>query len=755
MSPTAGTRLGPYTLLGLLGKGGMGEVYRAHDTRLARDVAIKVLPADVAADPERIDRFRREARALAAISHPNIVTVYSVEQDGDVHFLTMELVEGEGLDRLIAQQAMPLDRALQVAQAVVGALMAAHDKGIIHRDLKPANVVLSRSGTTKVLDFGLAKVRSSAVDDARTQMATEIGVVLGTPAYMSPEQVSGLDVDCRTDMFSFGVLLYEMLTGVRPFAGRSPAELATSILRDAPAPLQSLRSSVPLDIAGVVARCLEKDATARFVSMADVQRALLSGRAVAAVPEAGPSIAVLPFKNLSSDADSEFFSDGLAEEILNALSQIDGLRVAARTSSFSFKGKNVDLAEIGAKLRVGTVLEGSVRRAGNRIRVTAQLIDVANGFQLWSERYDRELADIFDVQDEIARAIAGKLKITLAGASSRLVKPATSNLQAYELYLRGRALLLKRGRHAAEGIECLKRAVDLDPDFAPAWAGLADAFTVHSYWGITPPAESAPRALTAARRAVELDPLNAEAHCALAMPLLYWARDFDAAETAFLRSVELNPHYTQGRCWHGLFSLQWVRGQIDDGVAETRTACQNDPLSAYAASLYAMSLGCAGRAEEGVVPARLAVERDPDALLSHWVLGLVAHWSGEFEESIAAFQRALAVSGRSAFPLAQLALAYGDWGRPAEARATYDELVALSARTYVPCTMLAIAASGAADMETAIGFAVRACDEREPILLLSARLFPGLQRLRPDPRFDAVLRRLGLPSDIRARSEDQ
>jgi len=741
-----GDRLGHYTITALLGSGGMGAVYRGTDTSLGRDVAIKVLPADVAADPERLERFRREARALAAINHPNIVTVYSVEQAGEVHFLTMELVEGDALDRLIAGQAMPIDRALQVAQAVVEALMAAHDKGIIHRDLKPANVVLSRSGKTKVLDFGLAKVRAGSKDDARTDMATELGVVLGTPAYMSPEQVSGLDVDQRTDIFSLGVLLYEMLTGVRPFAGRSSAELATSILRDAPAPLQSLRSSVPLDIVRVVARCLEKDAAARFVSMAEVQRALQSGATPATPAEGGPSIAVLPFKNLSSDADSEFFSDGLAEEILNALSQIDGLRVAARTSSFSFKGKNVELAEIGAKLRVGTVLEGSVRRAGNRIRVTAQLIDIANGFQLWSERYDRELADVFDVQDEIARAIAGKLKITLAASAPRLVKPTTSNLQAYELYLRGRALLLKRGRHAAEGIECLKRAVELDPELAPAWAGLADSFTVQAYWGITPPAESAPRALTGARRAVELDPQNAEAQCALAMPLLYWERDFAAAEAAFLRCVELNPRYTQGRCWHGLFSLQWVHGRSEEGVAEIETAYENDPLSAYAASLYGMSLGSAGRANEGLVPARLAVERDPDALLSHWTLGLVAHWSGEFEESIAAYQRALAVSGRSAFPLAQLALAYGDWGRPAEARATYDELVALSARIYVPCTMLAIAASGAADMDTAIDFIQQACDQREPILLLSARVFPGHRRLRKDPRFADVLRRLALPA---------
>jgi serine/threonine-protein kinase len=743
-----GDRLGHYTLTSLLGSGGMGAVYRGTDTSLGRDVAIKVLPADLAADPDRLERFRREARALAAITHPNIVTVYSVEHVDDVHFLTMELVEGDALDRLIGGQPMPIERALEVARAVVDALMAAHDKGIVHRDLKPANVILSKSGQTKVLDFGLAKVSAGRPDtakDSQTFLATEAGIALGTPAYMSPEQVSGLDVDQRTDIFSFGVLLYEMLTGVRPFAGRSSAELATSILRDAPQPVQALRATVSSDVARVVARCLEKNVASRFSSMADVRRLLHGGEPPAAA-DVGPSIAVLPFKNLSTDPDSEFFSDGLAEEILNALAQIDGLRVAARTSSFSFKGKSADLAEIGTKLRVSTVLEGSVRRAGNRIRVTAQLVDVSGGFQLWSERYDRELADIFDVQDEIARAIAGKLKVTLAAGGPRLVRAATASLPAYELYLRGRALLLKRGRHVVEGTECLKRAVELDPEFAPAWAGLADTFTVRGYWGNLSPAETMPKALTAARRAVELDPSSAEAHCALAMPLLLWERDYDASEAAFRRSIELNPNYTQGRGWHGLFSLQWVRGRSQEGVAEVRRAYENDPLSAYATSILGQALAGAGGGTEAIAMARLGAERDPDALLGHWCHGLAAHWAGYFEESVGAFTKAAAVSGRAPFALAHMASTYADWGKPDQARALYDELRSMQAQTYVPCTSVAVAASASGDMDAAMNLARQACDEREPILLLMARLFPDLQRLREDPRFQDVLRRLALPA---------
>jgi serine/threonine-protein kinase len=746
MPLTPGTRLGAYEILSLLGAGGMGEVYRALDTTLGREVALKVLPADMASDPARLERFRREARALAALNHPHIVTIYSVEHAAGVHFLTMELVTGRPLDRVIAAQPMPIERVLQVAQAVSDALAAAHERGIVHRDLKPANVIVSDGGRVKVLDFGLAKMpaaRGPGDEEAATNLATEAGSVLGTPAYMSPEQVSGLDVDHRTDVFSLGVLIYEMATGVRPFRGRSSAELASSILRDVPRPVLDVRSTVPSDLARVIARCLEKDVSARFRSMADVSKALRPAPPDQAAQ--GPSVAVLPFQNLSADPENEFFGDGLAEEILNALTQIDGLRVAARTSSFSFKGKATDIGEIGAKLHVATVLEGSVRRAGPRVRVTVQLVDVTNGFQLWSERYDRQMADIFDVQDEIARGIADKLKITLAGSTStRLVKAVTSNVQAYELYLRGRALLLKRGKGASEGADCLRRATELDPGFAAAWAGLADAHTVKGFWGMAPPAETMPKALTAARRAVELDPDLAEGHAALAAALLLWERDYAAADASFRRCLALNPGYTVGRCWYALFSLQFVHGRLDDGVAEARRALEADPLSAYATSLLAMTLGVAGHTAEAVEMGRLAVQRDPDALLAHWVHGLTAHWHGAFEESVAAFAAATAVSG-SAYATVCCAATYADWGRPAEARAEYDKACVQSLREYVPRTSLALAAAAAGEQDLAIDLARQSCDEREPALFIYARVFPDWRRIREDPRFDDVMRRLALP----------
>ena len=748
-----GTRLGRYTIGELIGRGGMGAVYRATDTALGRDVAIKVLPPEVAGDPERLDRFRREARALAALNHPHIVTIYSVEQDGDVHFLTMELVSGQPLDRVLSGQALPIDRVRQVAVAVADALVAAHEKGIIHRDLKPANIMVGAGGQTKVLDFGLSKIaagsaaaKSSAAGSV-THLATEVGTVLGTPAYMSPEQLSGRAVDERTDIFSLGVLLYEMVTGVRPFTGPSSAELTSSILRDEPRPVADLRSTTPGGLSSVIARCLEKHAASRFSSMTEVRDALSSADFPGtAAPAGGASIAVLPFKNLSADADSEFFSDGLAEEILNALSQIDDLRVAARTSSFSFKGQNVAVGEIGAKLHVATVLDGSVRRDGSQIRVTVQLIEAANGFQLWSGRYDRELADVFDVQDEIARAIAAKLKVTLTAAeSNRLVKQATTSVEAYDLYLRGRALLLKRGKHSVFGFECLKRAVELDPKFAAAWAGLADAYSARGWTGAAPGGDVMPKALTAARRAVALDPEVGEAHCALAAALLYGEHDYTLARAEFERGLELSPRYTQGRAWYGLFCLQWVGGRLQEGLAEVRRAYDHDPLSAYSASVLGMASGTAGDSADALKYGRLGAEREPEAFLSHFVLALALTWSGQPEAGIAEFRRAAEHSGHAVHPIAQMAYAYSRAGKIMEARAIHEELLARRAREYVPWSALALTASSFGDMDAAIEFAHQAADEREPPLLSFARVFPDWQRLRDDPRFADVLRRLALP----------
>jgi eukaryotic-like serine/threonine-protein kinase len=747
-----GTRLGRYTIRSLIGRGGMGTVYRATDPSLGRDVALKVLPPELATDAERIERFRREARALAALNHPNIVTIYSVEQDGDTNFLTMELVSGKSLDTIIDGRGLPIERVTQLGTAVAGALAAAHEKGIVHRDLKPANIIVSESGAAKVLDFGLSKVEThtDAADVSVTKLATQVGVVVGTPAYMSPEQVSGQAVDQRTDIFSLGVILYELVTGVRPFDGRSMIEMASSVLSHTPAPASTLRATVPEDLGNVIARCLEKSAAARFESMNELRAALeRGGRRTASTGNVeGPSIAVLPFTNLSSDPDAEFFGEGLAEEILNALAQIDGLRVAARASSFSFKAQSVDVGEIAAKLHVAHVLHGSVRRAGNRVRVTLQLIDAHSGYQLWSERYDREMADIFEVQDEIARAVAGKLKVTLTTGSKaqRPVKQLTTNVEAYELYVRGRALITKRGKHVAPGMECLKQAVEMDPGFAAAWGALAEAFSVQGYMGMAPPGDCMPRALTAARRAVSLDPTSGEAHCALAAALMLWEHDYETARRTFVKGLELNPNYTQGRAWYGLFLLQWVYGETAAGLSEVRLAYERDPLSAYSPAILAFALSQAGDTAEGLAFARLAVERDPDAFVYHWIHTLIAHVHGAFEECFAAADRAAAVSNRHHFVLAYRTMACADSGRLAEARALHEELRTKRSQVYVPYFSIAVSASAIGDMDGAIEYAHQACDEREPALVIMPRMFPNLARLRAEPRFGDVLRRVGFPN---------
>jgi serine/threonine protein kinase len=464
-----GTRVGDYETLALLGAGGMGEVYRARDLRLRREVAIKVLPWLASANPDRLRRFEQEARAAASLNHPQIVTIYAIEKAAGIHFIAMELVDGNTLDRLIPDTGLPLEKFFEFAVALTEGVAAAHDKGIIHRDLKPSNIMVDKRGAIKILDFGLARMTESP------DSLADAGVVMGTAPYMSPEQVQGKKLDHRSDLFSLGAILYQMITGRCPFTGDTPAEIMSSILRDMPVSVTELRSELPTSLQEIMERCLAKEAEQRYGSTRELGEAIGQLRRAGALPDA--SVAVLPFLNLSAEPDNDVFSDGMTEEIINALTHIQQLRVAARTSSFSFKGKNVDLRLIGERLHVRTLLEGSVRRAGNRLRITAQLVSAADGYHLWSEQYDRELKDIFKVQEEIARSIAERLKVTLEG-EQHLIKAGTDSIEAYQLYVAGRTSFFQRGPHLRRSLECFMRAVEHDPDYAVAWAGLAEAHHV-------------------------------------------------------------------------------------------------------------------------------------------------------------------------------------------------------------------------------------------------------------------------------------
>ena len=455
------------------------------------------------------------------------------------------------------------------------------------------------------------------------------------------------------------------------------------------------------------------------------------------------SIAVLPFTDMSAAKDQDWFCDGIAEEILNALASLKGLRVAARMSAFSFRGKSDDLRSIGEKLKVTTVLEGSVRRAGDRVRITVQLNDVANGFQLWSERYDRELKDIFDVQDEIAKAIAERLRVTLAGGKDdRLVEQATTNIEAYQLYLKGRALVDRRGASVPIGLDLLRKAVALDPGYSLAWAGIADALTVLAYSGAARGSESKPQALAAARRSIELDPTSAVGHTALACATLLYENNRAMAKQEFERALELNPRYAQGRGWYALFYFQWACGEFEQGIAEARRALDSDPLSAYVTMTLANCLCTAGRLDEAIETARRAIQQDPDSFVAWWTLGVSLGTAGRCAEAVSAFEVAAGMSGRHALALTGLAGVFGQWGKPSEASALHRELLERSSRTYVALTHLVLTAEAAGHHEEAVAFARRAWDEREPSFILWARHFPPYRALHSDPRFAAILREM-------------
>jgi serine/threonine-protein kinase len=749
-----GRRFGPYSILAPIGSGGMGEVYRARDEKLGRDVAIKVLPSHLASDPGRRARLESEARMLAALNHPHIGAIYGLEEVDGCPALVLELIEGETLAEHIARGPLPLAETLAIARQIADALDAAHKKGIIHRDLKPANVKVTPDQVVKVLDFGLAKAVAgdrSASDLTQsptlTLGGTHDGMILGTAAYMSPEQARGKPVDKRTDIWAFGCVLYEMLTGHGPFARETFTDTLAAIIERDPE-WTALPLATPPDVIRLLRSCLDKETTRRRHDLANVRLEIGEARGSILPAERVASIAVLAFADMSAAKDQDWFCDGIAEEIINALTPLKGLRVAARTSAFSFKGKNDDLRAIGRKLNVTTVLDGSVRRAGERVRITVQLSDVADGFQLWSERYDRELKDIFDVQDEIAKAIAERLLVTLSGGNDeRLVEQATTNVDAYQLYLQGRALLDRRGASVPAGLELLRKAVEVDPGYSLAWAGLADAFTVMAYSGAGRGSETKSQAIAAARRSIELNPASAAGHTALAAATLLYENNRAMAKQEFERALELSPSYGMGRCWYALLYYQWARGQFELGIAEARRALENDPLSAYAM----MNLGCclftAGRLDEAIDTCRRAVQQDPDSFVSRWALGISLGMAGRFDEAVFTLEAAGGMSSRHSLALTALAGVFGQCEKPAEARALHRELMDRASRGFVSPAHLALTAAAAGEHEEAMAFARRAWDEREPSFILWARHFPQYRTLHSDPRFAAILREMNERDD--------
>jgi len=760
-----GTQLGPYKIHSQLGTGGMGEVYRARDKRLGRDVAIKVLPDAVATSPERLARFEREARAAATLNHPNIVVLHSIEESNGTRFITMELVEGRTLSALVAAGGMSFSNLLDLMIPLAEALVAAHHKGVVHRDLKPANIMVTAEGRVKVLDFGLAKLTPSDPDLDLTQARPEIsqisdtGKVLGTAPYMAPEQLQGEAVDARADLFAFGIVLYELSTGQRPFKGGTFVEVAFSILRDHHAPLAQLRPDLPGELGRVLDRCLRKEPSARFQSAAEVltelralksavERGHLPAFAPVPLPEDVASIAVLPFVNRSASAEDEYFSDGLADELLNVLGRIRGLRVAARTSAFHFKGKDTTIAEVGRALNVATVLEGSVRKVGNRVRIAVQLVKVSNGFHLWSETYDRTLDDIFAVQDDIAQSVVKKLRTTLLGEDSDsaasgkartevadAVKGRGVNPEAHRLYLQARHQLSRMApEDTAKAIEYLDEALMLDPSHALAWAMLGHAHQQSATNGWTPLEAGFASARAAVERALSLEPNLAEGHAL--MGRILWSHDWDwqAAERSHRRALELEPRNPFVLRSAGL--LTYCQGRFDEAAAMFSRAIEHDPLSNLAYHNLGLAHHSAGKLTAAETAYRRALDLAPGTAVTPSMLAFLLLENGRAEQALAEVSQETDESNR----MHATAIIAHTLGLQSQAEAALEQLIHKYGNTMA--AQIAEVYAQRDDADGAFEWLERAYAERDSGLS-EMRSSPRLRPLHRDPRWAAFMVKMG------------
>jgi serine/threonine protein kinase/Tfp pilus assembly protein PilF len=760
-----GARLGPYEIVALIGAGGMGEVYKARDTRLNRTVAIKVLGAGVGGDPTMRRRLLREARSASALNHPHICTIYDVGEDDERQFIAMEWLEGETLNARLGRLPdgiLPLDELLRYALQLADALDAAHATGIVHRDLKPANLWITRRGDAKILDFGLAKIVAphdggETPTTAPDLRLTEMGSAVGTDAYMAPEQARGEPVDARSDLFSLGAVLYEMATGRQVFARATAALTFDAILnRDPPSP-GTVNADLSPGVAQIIMRLLAKRPDARYQRARDVMeavRALTPGSSPRGSSVAGPpSIAVLPFANLSPDPENEYFADGMTEEIINALAHVAGLRVAARTSSFAFKGKTPDVPAVAASLNVAHILTGSLRKAGQRLRITVQLVDASTGFPVWSERYDRQADDVFRIQDEIAAVIASKLRVTLTGSDDQTrIRRPTDNLEAYELYLKGRFLLNQRGGELVRGLAWLERVIALDPKFALAHAGLGDAYALLGFYGYMPSYEAMPRARRSAQIAIDLDPTLAEPHGTLMFVSWTYDWDWDRTRVEFERAMALNPRLPNTLQWHATY-LGLVEGSFEPAVAEARRAIDLDPLSGSAHAVLGTLWLCDGKYGDAQTSLNRAIELDPRLWVAHRSLGLTFMQQQRYDEALAIFDDALALSKRHPWILSYVAEIYRRAGRAADAEALYVEMTSRARTIYIQPLFRAYMSAATGRIDEAFEWLERAYRERNSIPPMN--YFASSKPLTDDPRFPGLLARTGVtlsPAHRKGRS---
>jgi len=777
-----GQTFGHYKLSKRIGAGGMGEVYLATDITAGRKAALKLLPMRFTGDAERLKRFQQEAHAVVALNHPNILTVYEIGEDHSIHYIASELIEGETLRQRLTRGQIQLSEAVDVAIQVASALAAAHEAGIVHRDIKPENIMLRPDGYVKVLDFGIAKLAESAFAQATADGAepvtlaeTNLGSILGTVRYMSPEQASGAPVDKRTDIWSLGVVLYEMVTGHEPFSGDTPREVMTSILEKEPPPLKSYIRQAPAELQQIINKALRKDRTERYQSAGEMLQALknlrhklelkaaplwlrwtrspialvfvlLASALALALPfyrhrdvvtslPPEKSIAVLPFLDLSETKDQEYFCDGMSEEILEALAKVEGLRVVARTSSFSFKGKSVNAREVGEKLNVANVLEGSLRREGNRVRVTAELINTRTGFHLWTETYDRQLEDVFALQDEITRSVVDALKIKLAVS---LPAHEQRNIEVYDLYLQGLYFSNKSSEEdLRRALSFFQRAVEKDPTFARAWTGIAKVwyFLADVY---VKPLEAYPASKEAALKAIALDEKDAEARCYLseAKRVLDW--DLAGADAELNHALELDPNSAPAHFFSALLPL--FRGGLKEGLRLVLEAEKLDPVSPIISYVATAAYLANDQIDEAISEGQRTLQLDPNYFYLDSDLAAAYRAKGNFDEAIALYTKAQETTH---LPSSGLAITYTRMGREIEAQNILAQLLQAREKRYVSAPVIAAVYVAFGDKDEAFRWLERAFAEHSGILQWIAFL-PEFRPLHSDARFPHLLRRIGV-----------
>ncbi|MCR4341597.1 MAG: tetratricopeptide repeat-containing serine/threonine-protein kinase [Gemmatimonadaceae bacterium] len=743
---------GQYHIGRELGSGGMSRVFTAREDALDRDVVIKVLSADLAATISS-ERFAREIQLVAELQHPHIVPILTAGVTDGIPYFVMPFVPGQSLRDYMRSGRVPRDEACRILCDVATALEHAHSHGIVHRDIKPENVLLN-GRTAIVADFGIAKAISVARAPQAGGMLTTAGSTLGTPAYMAPEQVTADSVDGRADLYSWGILAYEMLAGRHPFAGkRSPQQMMSAHVVERPAKLSMVLDKAwrgVQDIPDLVMRCLEKDPDRRPQSASEVLQ-VLDGGSVRI--ERGPadqvaSVAVLPFANVSNDPDNDYFSDGVTEEIISALARSRRLRVAGRASSFSFKGKEVDLREAGERLNVQALVEGSVRRVGNRVRVTAEVVNASDGFQLWSEQFDRELTDVFALQDEIAQAVVAALSPAQTDAANATPAGATHRVdpRAYDLYLRGKFILsnqLVTGNAIARALANYREAVALAPDFAPAYAALAGGYLAASIYLVIPTAEAMTAARAATDRAMSLEPDLADAHTIAGYISFMYDWDWDEADRRFRRALELKPNDSG---IHGRVAMfEASRGAVAATILHARRAVELDPLSAWIRHIAGGALVCIRHYDEGRAYLEEALELDQHFAEAHRWLSVVASLTGDSEEALARAEQAAALTNRNPWTVVNMCIAHAMAGRRGDVERCVAELAERRASGNVVPLALAFGHMLLGDADEAFTWLDKSVDQRDFWLPMAA-FGPQYDLFRGDPRFAAVLRRIGTPT---------